>query len=212
MINVNLIRNRGEVLSNAIVRFDNGETLGAFSLREDDSKLYIPQNGKDYAIVNASQEGELPVNFKAEKNGTYTLTVNVEGLDLAYLLLIDNMTGADIDLLQTPSYSFEAKTTDYESRFKLVFSANGEDGPSTGSETSGTLMVYPNPTNGILFVETRRVTSLPTEQEYRITNLMGQTLMQGHITDEIQQINIENLPAGLYFISVDDMTQKFVKQ
>jgi hypothetical protein len=34
------------------------------------------------------------------------------------------MTGADIDLLQTPSYSFEAKTTDYESRFKLAFAAD----------------------------------------------------------------------------------------
>ena len=36
------------------------------------------------------------------------------------------MTGADVDLLQTPSYSFEAKTTDYESRFKLVF-ATGDN-------------------------------------------------------------------------------------
>ena len=31
------------------------------------------------------------------------------------------MTGNDIDLLSTPSYSFEARTTDYENRFKLVF-------------------------------------------------------------------------------------------
>ena len=69
--------------------------------------------------------------------------------------------------------------------------------------------VYPNPTNNILFVQTLRATSLPAET-YRITNLMGQTLLQGQITAETQQINIENLPAGLYFISVDDMTQKFV--
>ena len=33
-------------------------------------------------------------------------------------------TGADIDLLQTPSYTFEARTTDNTSRFKLVFSVN----------------------------------------------------------------------------------------
>ena len=85
-----------------------------------------------------------------------------------------------------------------------------EDGPSTGSETSGTLMVYPNPTNGVLFVETLRATFVPTEQEYHITNLMGQTLMQGHITDETQQIDIANLPAGMYFISMGDTTQKFV--
>lgn len=49
-----------------------------------------------------------------------------------YLHLIDNMTGADIDLLQTPSYTFTARTTDYESRFRLVFAsicgdANGDN-------------------------------------------------------------------------------------
>jgi hypothetical protein len=85
-----------------------------------------------------------------------------------------------------------------------------EDSPSTGLGTSETLMVYPNPTNGVLFVETRRATSLPTEQGYRITNLMGQTLLQGHITDETQQIDIANLPAGMYFISVGEETVKFV--
>ena len=82
-----------------------------------------------------------------------------------------------------------------------------EDDPSTGS---GTLVVYPNPANNILFVQTLRATSLPAEQEYRITNLMGQTLLQGNITAEKQQINIELLPAGIYFITFAGETQKFV--
>ena len=34
-----------------------------------------------------------------------------------------------------PSYSFEARTTDYANRFRLVFSANDENGASTDSET-----------------------------------------------------------------------------
>ena len=46
---------------------------------------------------------------------------------MGYLHLIDNMTGNDVDLLATPSYSFEAKTTDYESRFKLVFATGNAD-------------------------------------------------------------------------------------
>lgn len=50
-----------------------------------------------------------------------------------YLHLIDNMTGADIDLLATPNYTFEAKTSDYASRFKLVFDSNKDD-VSTASE------------------------------------------------------------------------------
>jgi hypothetical protein len=44
-----------------------------------------------------------------------------------------------------------------------------EDGPSTGL---GTFTIYPNPTDGVLFVETRRATSLQ-DKTYHIINLMG---------------------------------------
>ena len=69
--------------------------------------------------------------------------------------------------------------------------------------------VYPNPTNNVLFVETHGRASLQT-QTYRITNLVGQTLLQDNITAETQQINIESLPAGMYFITVVGKTQKFI--
>ena len=81
-----------------------------------------------------------------------------------------------------------------------------EDGPSTGS---GALTVYPNPTNGVLFVQTLRATSLPAET-YRITNLMGQTLLAGQITNENQQISVSALPQGMYFITIAGETRKFV--
>ncbi len=69
--------------------------------------------------------------------------------------------------------------------------------------------IYPNPSNGILFVQTLRATSLPA-QTYRITNLMGQTLMMGQITAETQQIDVANLPNGMYFIDIDGFVRKFV--
>ena len=81
-----------------------------------------------------------------------------------------------------------------------------EDGPSTGS---GTLVVYPNPANNMLFVETVCTPSLP-DLTYHITNLMGQTILQGNLTSETQQIDISNMPAGMYFISVGETTLKFV--
>ena len=80
-----------------------------------------------------------------------------------------------------------------------------ENGPSTGS---GTLTVYPNPTNGILFVETRFIAS--QSGTYHITNTMGQTLMTGQITSDIHQIDVSNLPQGMYFISFEGITQKFI--
>jgi hypothetical protein len=39
---------------------------------------------------------------------------------------------------------------------------------------------------------------------------MGQTLLQGAITAETQQIDISSLRAGMYFISVGEQSKKFV--
>jgi hypothetical protein len=39
---------------------------------------------------------------------------------------------------------------------------------------------------------------------------MGQTLMTGAITSETQQIDVSNLPDGMYFIIFAGETRKFV--
>ena len=119
----------------AIVSFNAGDELGKFYFGESNAKLYIPQNGKELAIATAARKGELPLNFKAKKNGEYTLRISIDAAELDYLHLIDNLNGADVDLLHTNEYTFTAKTSDYASRFKLVFEANEEDGVSTGSTT-----------------------------------------------------------------------------
>ena len=116
------------VQDKAIVSFAEGTELGKYVFNDEHAKLYIPQDGKDYAIVSAETHGEIPVNFKAKENGEYTLTVS-ESLNSKFqiLNLIDNIAGQEIDLLQTPSYTFTAKTTDYASRFKLVFANENEN-------------------------------------------------------------------------------------
>jgi hypothetical protein len=39
---------------------------------------------------------------------------------------------------------------------------------------------------------------------------MGQTLMTGIITAETQQIDVSDLPQGMYFITIGEGTRKFV--
>ena len=102
---------------------------------------------------------------------------------------------------------FKYGEEDCDAIYKEWHNGIGEDGPSAGS---GALTVYPNPTHGVLVVETRLISSQPNE--YRITNLMGKTLMTGTLTTETQQIDVSELPQGMYFISIGDMTRKFVKQ
>ena len=145
---------RGAVVQDkAVVSFNAGDELGKFYFGESNAKLYIPQNGKEYAIATAAKTGELLLNFKATKNGEYTISVNTENVELDYLHLIDNLTGADIDLLSPAGfplckggqgdYTFAAKTTDYASRFKLVFSANESDGDNAFAFiNNGNIIVY----------------------------------------------------------------------
>jgi len=154
------------IQDNAIVSFNEGDQLGKFYFGTQNANIYIPQNGKEYAIACSNGQGEMPINFKATENGTYTISVNPENVEMAYLHLIDNMTGADVDLLTPPayghpltegdlplckggrgdsntqaSYTFTARTTDYESRFKLVFIANDA---STGSASDATFAFVSN--------------------------------------------------------------------
>ena len=127
LLNINVLRNRGSVIDNAIVSFSNGSMMDKFYLMNNTTRVYIPQGNREMAIANSAAQGEMPVSFRASENGTYTIAVEAENVDMNYLHLIDNMTGADVDLLATPNYTFEARTNDYTSRFRLVFSANGID-------------------------------------------------------------------------------------
>ena len=123
---IGLSHNDGTSADNAIIRFDHGNSLRKLVLDESASKLSILQDGEEFAVVNADIQGEIPVNFKAAENGTYTLTVSTP-LTFTYLNLIDNKTGNNVNLLKTPSYSFDARTIDYASRFKLVFCAGNNE-------------------------------------------------------------------------------------
>ena len=70
--------------------------------------------------------------------------------------------------------------------------------------------VYPNPTKGILYVETVHAPSLQGQTEYRITNLLGQTVKSGNISSDNQQIDMRDLNQGFYFITIGETTQKII--
>ena len=192
------ITSSNKLVDRAIVRFGEGRQLPKFQLNPNHTKVYFAQEGKDYAIVNAEKMGEMPVSFKAEKNGSYTISFSNENVEFGYLHLIDNMTGKDIDLLAGAStlrgasgatgsatYTFEARTTDYESRFKLVFSANNVDGPSTGS---GTFAFY---SDGNLIVN--------GEGTLQVIDMLGRQIFSRDIHSSFI-IQHSSFPAGVYVL------------
>ena len=123
------------IMDNAIVTFNKDSELSKFFFIQSNANIYLPQNGEEYAIAYSPGLGEMPINFIANQDGYYSLNISSEDVSFNYLHLIDNMTGVDVDLLKTPNYSFNARTTDYESRFKLVFVSNSAfDGENIKNE------------------------------------------------------------------------------
>ena len=208
--NIMVVSDNGTVIDNAIVRFDDGQTLEKFSMRQGSTRIYLLQDGKEYAIASVGRDvarrvsTEIPVNFKAEKNGTYTLSFSSQEVSFSYLHLIDNMTGDDIDLLPSqnliageasfresgtqslvPTYTFQAKTTDYESRFKLVFAVN--DGPSTGSGA----FAYYDGSEWVIGNEGRAT--------IQVVDAMGRVLRSETINGNTT-INTNGLSAGVYML------------
>ena len=199
-VNIMVVGDNGAVIDNAILRFDGGQTLEKFSFREVSTKIYLSQDGKDYAIAYAEGKArEMPLNFKANENGTYTITVNPENVELAYLHLIDNLTGADVDLLQTPSYTFTAKTTDYASRFRLVFSSNCEN-------TDGDDAPFAFISNGNIIVN-----GTGTLQAF---DVLGRQIFTKELSTANYQLPTVNFPSGVYVLRLIDgdnvKTQKMV--
>ena len=190
-LNLNLTQN-GNLIDRASVNFSNGNQLPKIQLFANSTKVYIPQDNKDYAVVRAEEMGEMPVNFKAQENGTYTLSFSNQNVEFGYLHLIDNRTGNDVDLIANPTYTFDANTTDYASRFKLVFATGNNLGDDFAFISDGNLIVNGNGTLQVFDVTGRMISS----------------------SDVIRTISTNGMAAGVYMLRLtngsDVKTQKIV--
>ncbi len=246
--NITLEVSENGLLVDRFILKRDGAPLEKFMLNENSTRIFATEDAQDWAVAVIASEAkqssrtEQPVNFKAAKNGTYTLTVNVENMDLDYLHLIDNMTGTDVDLLTPPAfghplsegeaqsgaelgsdrpatdsrtpagnspsergqggfnYTFTAKTTDYASRFRLVFNANDA---STGS-ASNAPFAYIN--NGNIIINGTGT--------LQIIDILGKELERKELSTFNSQLSTLNFVPGMYVLRLIDgdsiRTQKIV--
>lgn len=87
--------------------------------------LAIRTENGNFAIAHCDKKRDtVELVFTTPGRGSFTMDVNVAAGDFEYLHLIDSSTGAEIDLLATPSYTFEASANNIY-RFRLMFSIKG---------------------------------------------------------------------------------------
>ena len=178
-----------------------GEGVNArkFSMSKLAPKIYVTENGKKYAIAYKEDANVMPLCFTTAKDDLFTLNFDTKGFNGSYLHLIDNATGADIDLLSTPSYTFNSKDCGYASRFKIVFNeeATNEIDDNFAFISNGELVI-----NGTGTVQ--------------IFDIVGRNLY----TQELQTLNSQlstlnsQLKKGVYVVRLcngnDVKTQKIV--
>ena len=188
-------------MDRAYVKFGDGNTLHKITINDNVPHVSV-QQGKDdlaSATIKATQ-GEMPVHFKAAKNCSYSITVSPEGMEMDYLHLIDNLTGADIDLLSTPTYTFTARNNDYVSRFRLVYSARHSSGSNTNNESFAFIA------NGRIIL-----TGVENNATLQVIDVTGRIIHQGDATD---CVSTSELVSGVYVLRLiqnsDAKTQKIV--
>ncbi|MBQ4206107.1 MAG: T9SS type A sorting domain-containing protein, partial [Bacteroidales bacterium] len=190
-----------EYQDKAIVSFNEDAKLGKFIFNEDNAKLYIPQDDKDYAIAYAKREGEVPVSFKTKETGKYTITVETcHGASLQGVRLIDKFENVTIDLgadaaRHVPTYTFTASAADKKDRFVLVF-----DSPSTGSGTE--VFAYQNGDQIMV----------SGDGELQVFDVLGRQVATQHING-VETMSASSLQTGVYILRLvgnEIRTQKIV--
>ena len=174
-------------------------------LHAGDASLWVHFNDADWQVAfTPVGTKSVPVRFEAYADGTFTLSWEAYNGYFSYMHLIDNMTGADIDCLETDEYRFEATTHDYTSRFRLVFEftgveENGEDGPANDASFAfmmGDELVV----NG--------------EGTLQLFDLNGRCLFTETLHDAQSTVSLPELTTGVYILRLtanqQTRTQKMV--
>lgn len=192
----------GHIVDRFILK-QEGKSLEKFTLNEGSTRLYATRDRQDWAVV-PMKDKEQDVNFKPAQEGTYTLTVNVEGLELDYLHLKDKKTGADVDLLASPTLTFTAETSDNASRFRLVF-----NGPSIGSVSTEPFAYI---SNGNIIIMADAIEDA-FDASLQVIDLMGRIIHSG---DAMEGVSTNGMVSGVYVLRLINgdtiRTQKIVIQ
>ena len=107
----------------AYVKMTEGVSMPLFHFQGRHANTYLLRDGKPYVMLVKDDAPCVDLCYQANQAGQHQLNVTLENTELGYLHLIDHLTGAEVDLLQNPSYRFESKAGDYATRFQLLFNA-----------------------------------------------------------------------------------------
>ncbi len=180
-ISIEISQNQ-KTIDRVIIKKGYETPIEKFSLNNNSTQVFTKYEDQPFALVSCMNDEQV-VHFKTHTNGTYCITAKYDtGFD--YLHLIDYLTGADIDLIANPSYTFEAKASDYSTRFNLLFAPKDNNG-----QVDSPFAYYDN---GILHVTNNDKATM------QVVDMTGRIILNEIISGDID-LSL-NLTTGVYII------------
>ena len=184
----------------AYINIANGNTLRKLNIGNS-LQVYVMNNGKDYAAARVEElAGSIPVSFKAIEAGAYTITINANEIEASTMILIDKLTGEEVDLLETSSYIFKSETDDPEERFLLIFDFNSYAG------------VDENYGSDIFAYQSGDEIYVTGEGTLQVYDVMGRFVASYEVSGS-KRISASQFTTGVYIfrmVGTEVMTQKIV--
>ena len=185
-----------------------GGGLKLKDMRNGNSLIYARLEDEDYQTLFApTGTSTVPVRFEPSQDGVYTMRWGTLHGDFHYLHLVDNMSGADVDMLRSEEYRFEATTSDYLSRFKLVFEVTGLEEEDDNEDDNGSSIV-----NFAFRMGDEIIVN--GEGYFELFDVQGRRLTAKHLAGAQSSVSLPNVAAGVYLLRLTSdkqvKTQKMV--
>jgi len=179
----------------SVIELDRPEMAGALKMKDmmnGKANMYIRWNNEDFSSMFIEGTPDyVPVWFKSNEEGIFTMTWSTANDNFGYLHLIDNLTGNDIDMLATDSYAFQSRPSDSKARFRLVFSPLGID-EETSEQGENFAFI-----NGNELVVTG-------EGELSLIDLNGRVLTTEYVSGQQSHIAMPKVAVGMYMLRLSN--------
>lgn len=200
---INIVSSGKNGSDNLIIRFGENENTGFQKIENFNKKvalIYVNDDKYSYGIYNYNDDvTEIPVCFEAKEIGTYTLSFDVNG-EFEDLVLLDKLTGTNLNILSEKEYTFIANANDAASRFVITTKSD----------------INPESLHNFVYVDNAQliVNDINGKAVINIYDVVGRCVYETECTDTMNHISIERFSAGTYIIKKTDdkgvITQKFV--
>ena len=154
-----------------------------------------------YLIIWADEDGTqgpLHANFKLSASGEQIILLDPS------MVIQDQVTFG-----QQVSDKSSARKPNGTGSFVIgshTFNANNDGTTSITNTESASLVIYPNPANGVFYVDNQSA----LETRLSVTDLNGRVLKSCFVPAGVTEVNVDHLPGGTYAVKCGSLVRKIV--